>query len=82
MDKFADETDRAAAIAEAANESAVEEARWAARPEQVRNPDGSWPTTECVDCGEEIEEGRLALGYVRCFRCKNLIERRGRQYAR
>ncbi|MBK6403299.1 MAG: TraR/DksA C4-type zinc finger protein [Rhodocyclaceae bacterium] len=79
---FADDIDRAAFLTEVANESAVANARMKARPEQVRNADGTWPTTECVECGELIEEARLDMGKVRCFECQSTLEKRGRQHVR
>lgn len=82
MDHYADEIDRAAAISEEHNAECVEAARRAAAPEQTRLPDGSWETTECVDCGEDIEPGRLDMGKVRCFSCQSELEHVRKQYAR
>ena len=45
-------------------------------PEQYPYPDGSWPRALCLDCGDPIEEGRLALGKVRCFACQEAKEKR------
>lgn len=81
-ENYADEIDRANHLAEIANESAVADARRVAGPEQEQNADGTWPTLECVECGEPIELGRLQLGRVRCFECQNEIEKRKRRYAR
>ncbi len=51
-----------------------------AAPEQVQREDDSgnkyWPITECVDCGEDIPEGRLNLGKIRCIYCQEEKERR------
>ncbi len=47
-----------------------------AAPEQYPYPDGSWPTTTCVDCDEPIEEGRLELGKTRCYACQEAKEKR------
>lgn len=79
---FADEIDRAAYITEKANDEAVEATRRLAAPEQVRNEDGSWPRTECTDCGEDIEAVRLELGRIRCFSCQDALEKRNRQFGR
>jgi len=49
--------------------------------EQTRNPDGSWPTTECVDCDEPIKPARLAMGKIRCVDCQSRRERLQRQRA-
>jgi RNA polymerase-binding transcription factor DksA len=80
--QFSDEMDRAAHITDMANEEAVQEQRRKAAPEQVQNEDGSWPTTECLDCDESIEQGRLAMGKVRCFACQCSLEQRRKLYAR
>jgi RNA polymerase-binding transcription factor DksA len=72
---YADELDRAADLQQAANDAALQRVQRAARPEQVQNPDGTWPHTECVDCGEDIELPRLEMGRVRCFACQELLER-------
>lgn len=79
---FPDELDRAAHLTEMQNEAAVEEARWKARPEQERNPDGTWPTEVCVDCGDDIEPARLEMGKIRCFRCQSNLERNRKLYVR
>lgn len=79
---FADELDRAAFITEKANEEAVAATRLRAAPEQVQNEDGSWPHTECVLCGEDIEEARLALGRTKCFSCQSALEKRSKQFGR
>lgn len=64
------------------NQLRVDAARLRAAPEQVRGPDGAWPTTECLDCGEDLEPYRLDLGKVLCFACQTHKEkteaRRGR----
>lgn len=78
---FADPLDNAQHTIEQTTENAVAERRRAAAPEQVQNPDGSWPVTECADCGEDIEEGRLALARIRCFKCQSALEIRRKQYA-
>src|SRR5574340_181139 len=70
MERHADEIDRAASIAEEHNQDCVDHYRRLAAPQQERNPDGSWPTTECVDCAEDIEAERLEAGRVRCFECR------------
>lgn len=30
----------------------------------------------CIDCGDDIPEGRLALGKIRCVHCQELLEKR------
>lgn len=66
------------------NQRAISEkaVRARAAPEQVQNKDGSWPVTECIDCGSDIGEGRLELGKVRCIRCQELKDRKDKLYGR
>lgn len=72
--------DRANELAEKMNESDVAAARKAAKADQVQNPDGTWPQTECEDCGDDIPLGRLlACGSIRCIYCQTALEKgRGR----
>ena len=44
-------------------------------PEQVQNPDGSWPVTECLACGDDIPLPRIQMGKVRCVFCQERRER-------
>ena len=71
-----DVLDQAADLASRLSEAAVDHARHRAKPEQVQNPDGSWPQTECEDCGEDIEEARLLMGKIRCIACQRTREHR------
>lgn len=73
-----DPIDQASELSQTLNDAYVGQARAKAKPEQVQNPDGTWPHTECVDCDTEIPEGRLKLGKIRCIRCQEDIERVGR----
>lgn len=77
---FADPLDQASHLADMANEEAVAETRRRAAPEQVQNPDGSWPSPECCDCGEDIEPARLEMGKIRCFACQDALEKRNKQF--
>lgn len=45
-------------------------------PEQEKLPDGTWPVTECVDCGDSIHPKRLEMARVRCVHCQEIKERR------
>lgn len=74
LERSPDVLDRASALTERLTEAYVDSARRLARPEQVQNPDGSWPQTECEDCGADIELGRLALGKIRCRGCQEARE--------
>ena len=76
LERAPDVLDRASALTARLNEAYVEEARHRARPEQKQNPDGSWPQTECEDCANDIEPGRLALGKIRCLGCQEARESR------
>lgn len=76
MRDFADDVDRANDYAQRMNDAAVAQAMRKAAAEQVQNPDGSWPVTECVDCGIDIEPGRIQLGKVRCLTCQEVLEKR------
>lgn len=73
--KHADPLDQASELQEAHNDESIRKARLAAAPEQVRDINGNWPTLECVDCGEDIEEIRLEMGRIRCFSCQSSLER-------
>lgn len=72
----ADDLDTASELSQLMNDSAVARIQKLAKPEQVRNPDGSWPHPECDDCGGEIIEGRLMIGKIRCIACQTALERR------
>ncbi len=68
--------DQANDLAEKMNESNVLAARKAAKPDQVQNPDGSWPQADCEDCGDEIPLQRLlACGSIRCVYCQTAKEK-------
>lgn len=77
-EKYIDPLDQAAAIAAAAADDGIAAARRRAAPEQTKNEDGTWPVTECLDCGCDIPEGRLNLGKVRCVFCQEAKERKER----
>lgn len=76
LERAPDILDRASALTERLTEAYVGQARRRAQPEQEQNPDGSWPQTDCEDCGCDIEPGRLALGKIRCFACQSARESR------
>ncbi len=79
IDKSADNNDHASALTELANETAILQARAKAKPKQVKNKDGTWPTLECVECGENIGLKRLEItGSDLCIDCAELLERRKR----
>lgn len=76
---FSDPLDQASQHEERFTSSAVAAAMKKSAPEQ-KQVDGKWETTECVDCGEDIEPARLAHARVRCFACQDAKEKRGRMY--
>lgn len=69
-----DEVDRANDLAERATADSIYQVRRKAVQEQVQNPDGSWPVTECDECGLDIEPGRIAMGKIRCYACQSGLE--------
>jgi RNA polymerase-binding transcription factor DksA len=73
---LSDPLDVAARAELTATLAAREDHRRRCKPEQVQNEDGTWPTEDCVDCGEPIGEARLALGRVRCIDCQTKLEKR------
>lgn len=78
MRDFSDDIDNANELAQRMNDHAVAQAMANSKPEQVQNADGSWPVTECDDCGIDIEPGRVALGKVRCIACQEALEKANR----
>lgn len=81
-ERFADEGDYATWIEQTNNEALLAEARAKAAPKQVANEDGTYPFPECVECGEDIAEGRLKLGFDTCITCATEAERRRKQFQR
>ena len=78
LEACADILDQASNVTLASTANQIAHLSYLAAPEQVRNEDGTWPVTECVDCGEEIEEGRLELAKIRCKRCQEILEKKRR----
>lgn len=79
MTKHADPVDIASDLELMHTAHYVAQARKANKPEQVQNPDGTWPETECIDCGVEIPLPRLELGKVRCVECQSILEKKTKQ---
>lgn len=75
-EKHTDVLDAASELTARMNDSYVELARRKSAPEQVQNPDGTWPVTECEECGVDIPPARLAMGRVRCVDCQGAKEKR------
>lgn len=86
LEACADILDQASNVTLASTANQIAHLSYLAAPEQerveVRHEDGTvsleWETTECVDCGEEIEEGRLELAKIRCKRCQEILEKKRR----
>ena len=78
LEACADVLDAAANLTLASTTNQIAHYSYLAAPEQVRNEDGTWPVTECTSCGNDIEEGRLNLGKVRCLRCQETLEKKRR----
>ncbi len=78
---YVDPLAHASNMEERERQSALKRQREASKPEQVQNPDGTWPIEECVDCGDEIGEARLALAKIRCIHCQTAKEKAA-QWAR
>ncbi|MBT2325536.1 hypothetical protein J7E62_24690 [Variovorax paradoxus] len=81
MANEADNLDRAADLTRARAEAQIAAVRLQAAPEQVQNPDGTWPVTECVVCDADLGK-RAELGKIRCVRCQERRERGGAQWPR
>lgn len=77
-ERHADPIDEAAALTSALTDGAVAAARAASAPEFHPDFDG----VSCVDCGNDIPAGRLALKKVRCVECQGAKEKRTSQFAR
>ena len=58
-ERLPDVLDQAAELTRRLGDGAIQRARRGASPEQYQRPDGSWPRTDCADCGDTIEAGRL-----------------------
>ena len=78
LEACADILDQASNVTLASTANQIAHLSHLAAPEQEQNEDGSWPETECIDCGCGIEEGRLNLGKVRCLRCQETLEKKRR----
>ena len=78
LEACADILDQASNVTLASTANQIAHLSFLAAPEQVQNEDGTWPVTECTSCGNDIEEGRLNLGKVRCLRCQETLEKKRR----
>ena len=78
LEACADILDQASNVTLASTANQIAHLSYLAAPEQVQNEDGTWPVTECTSCGNDIEEGRLNLGKVRCLMCQETLEKKRR----
>ena len=78
LEACADILDQASNVTLASTANQIAHLSYLAAPEQIQNEDGTWPVTECVDCGYEIEVGRLELAKIRCKRCQETLEKKRR----
>lgn len=74
-----DDLDRAADLTRQLNEAYIDDVRRRCKPEQLANPDGTWPHPDCEECDEPIPPLRLAMGRIRCVHCQARRERERRQ---
>lgn len=82
-DLLKDPLDFASQLAERERDHNTNEVRRKVLPQQVKNPDGSWPSEDCEECGEPIGQARLeATGTLICIGCATEKEERSKQYAR
>ena len=78
LEACADILDQASNVTLASTANQIAHLSYLAAPEQEQNEDGTWPVTECTSCGNDIEEGRLNLGKVRCLWCQETLEKKRR----
>ena len=78
LEACADILDQASNVTLASTANQIAHLSYLAAPEQRQNEDGTWPVTECTSCGNDIEEGRLNLGKVRCLMCQETLEKKRR----
>lgn len=67
----ADNLDRASELEEIQRQAAIQ-----ATQRRLSTVPPDFDGLNCVDCEEEIEEGRLAIGKYTCFHCQTKRERR------
>lgn len=75
IERSSDNLDIASRLAMRENQFYVDLARMK-KPDQVKDADGNWPTTECVTCDTDIPPARLeATGTIRCVDCQSKLEK-------
>ena len=78
LEACADILDQASNVTLASTANQIAYLSYLATPEQVQNPDGSWPVTECVECSDDLPKGRMELGFIRCVACAEIADRANR----
>jgi RNA polymerase-binding transcription factor DksA len=78
VEREADVLDQASQTSELFIEAGIAASVDACAPETHPDFDGK----TCVECGDDIPDGRLALMRVRCVRCQERVERRARSFSR
>lgn len=73
-----DVSDKATAVEMLSLHYALAEANRAAKRQQEPGPDGAYPVLDCIECGDEIGEKRLAVAIknLKCIHCATAEERR------
>lgn len=64
-------------LADAIQEAAIEAARARVTNQKQARPDDY--EGDCTECGEEVPERRIALGFFNCVPCQERKERRGQR---
>lgn len=81
IEPIQDPLDFAARLTETLARASEDAIRRLAQPEQVRDADGNWPRSSCVDCDEPIGTDRLEQGRVRCIDCQTILEKKKTMFA-
>ena len=81
-ERFSDPLDQAAPLADLHNTRGVGPIRSKAAPEQTQNKDGTYPITECTDCGDTLSPARLKTGRIRCVPCVEFEEEANKRAGR
>lgn len=80
MTNHADPIDKASELADAFTEHSIQAVQARNKPEQVKNPDGTWPHEECIECGDTLPLARKELGRVKCISCQEIFEKHTRSW--
>lgn len=80
MEKHNDVLDTASELEMASRQAAIANAQARNKQAQQPNDQGVYEIQDCIECGDEIGEGRLraAANNLLCIHCATLKERSGR----